>query len=138
MIDRLTLNLNETECNPLQNWQSFKNHLKKCLIKHSGLESKKRVQENLAAQQRLAQLRENMKRNPTATSFQVCKACQREMHDKFLANAKNRLLKYRVNLLEYKNVALKELYKNLALEKNKTIIKEMKTGKGDAVKKHTK
>jgi len=28
MIDRLTLNLNETECNPLQNWQSLKNHLK--------------------------------------------------------------------------------------------------------------
>ena len=35
MIDRLTLNLNETECNPLKNWQSFKNHLKKCLIKES-------------------------------------------------------------------------------------------------------
>ena len=33
MIDRLTLNLNETECNPLQNLQSFKNHLKKCLSK---------------------------------------------------------------------------------------------------------
>jgi len=47
------------------------------------------------------------------------------------------LLKHRANLLEYKNVALKELYKNLALEQNKTIIKEMKTGKGDAVKKHT-
>ena len=41
----------------------------------------------------------------------------------------------RANLLEYKNVALKELYKNLALEKNKTIIKEMKTSKGDVVKK---
>jgi len=47
MIDRLTLNLNETECNPLKNWQSFKNYLKKCLIKQSGLESKERVQENL-------------------------------------------------------------------------------------------
>ena len=77
MIDRLARNLNDTECNPLQNWQSFKNHLKKCLIKQSGLESKKRVQENLAEQQRLAQLRENMTHNPTATSFQVYKACQR-------------------------------------------------------------
>jgi len=121
MIDRLTLNLNETECNPLQNWQRFKNHIKKCLIKQSGLEYKKRVQENLAEQQRLTQLRENITRNPNATSFQVYKACQRETHDKFLANAKNRLLKLRANLLEYKNVALKELYKNLALKKNKTI-----------------
>ena len=76
-----------------------------------------------------------MTRNPTATSFQVYKACQREMYDKFLAKAKNRLLKHRANLIEYKNVALKELHKNLALEENKTIIKEMKTGKGDAVKK---
>jgi len=65
----------------------------KCLIKQPGLESKKRVQENLAEQQRLAQLRENMTRNPTATSFQAYKACQRELHDKFLANVKNRLLK---------------------------------------------
>jgi len=61
-----------------------------------------------------------MTSNPTATSLQVYKACQRELHDKFLANAKNRLLKHRANLLEYKNVALKQLYKNLALEKNKT------------------
>jgi len=44
------------------------------------------------------------------------------------------LLKHRANPLESKNVALKELYKNLALEKNKTIIKEMKTGKEDSVK----
>jgi len=69
-----------------------------------------------------------MTRNPTAASFQVYKACQREMHDKFLANAKNRLLKHRTNLLEYKNVALKELYKNLVLEKNKTIIKRNENG----------
>ena len=49
--------------------------------------------------------------------------------------AKNRLLKHRSNLLEYKNVALKELYKNLAPEKNKTIIKEMKTVEGNTVTK---
>jgi len=62
-------------------------------MKQSGLESKKRVQENLAEQQRLAQLRENMTRNPTTTSFQVYKECQREMHDKFLANAKTQIVK---------------------------------------------
>jgi len=133
MIERLTLNLKETKCNPFQIWQSFKNHLKKCLIRQSGLESKKRVQENLAEQQKSAQLRENMTHNPTATSFQMYKACQREMHDKFLANAKNRLAKHRANLLEYKHVALKVLYKILVPEKNKTIIKEMKTDKGNAV-----
>jgi len=65
----------------------------KCLIKQSGLESKKRVQENLAEQQRLEQLRENMTRNPTATIFQVYTACQRELHDKFLANAKKQIVK---------------------------------------------
>jgi len=47
----------------------------------------------LAEQQRLAQFSENMTRNPTATSFQVYKACQREMRDKFLANAKKQIVK---------------------------------------------
>ena len=77
MIETLALNLKETKCNPLQIWQSFKNHLKKYLIRQSGLESKKQVEENLAEQQKLAQLRENMTHNPTATSFQMYEACQR-------------------------------------------------------------
>ena len=53
---------------------------------------------------------------PTKQNFELYHKQQKQIHNTFLSEARNNLLKSKVNLEEYKNISLHTLYKQLAPE----------------------
>ena len=102
--------------NPLENWQNLKKKIKQLLIKQAQDISKQKQHAHIIENQKLFKLRENMIAQPTKQNFELYHKQQKQIHNTFLSEARNNLLKSKANLEEYKNISLHTLYKQLAPE----------------------
>jgi len=106
---------NTTQDNtPLEKWQNLKKKIKQLLIKQAQDISKQKQYAHIIQNQKLFKLRENMIAQPTKQNFELYHKQQKQIHNAFLSEARNNLLKSKANLEECKNISLHTLYKQLA------------------------
>jgi len=121
--------------NPLENWQNLKKKIKQLLMKQAQDISKQKQYAHIIEKQKLFKLRKyDHPTYQTKQNFELYHKQQKQMHNTFLSEARNNLLKSKANLEEYKNISLHALYKQLAPERMKTTIEQLELAPGTTTK----